>query len=118
MPGDFGQRQAAFAHCRVKDGDVAAADFFEHHKVVQIPVQDAGQRQLSQLVNLQTQWTTAEVQGPGVCNQLLQRGPFDGDGEAAAQVEQVKLQAVGVGNHGQTGQGAFAGFGLEDGVHG
>ena len=51
-------------------------------------------------------------------DQLLQRGPFERHGEAAAQVEQVQLQAVGVGNHGQAGQGAFAGFGLEDGVHG
>ena len=50
-------------------------------------------------------------------DQLLQRGPFEGYGETAAQFEQVKLQAVSVGDHGQAGEGAFTGFGLEDGVH-
>ena len=117
MPRDSGQGQAAVARCRVKHGDVAAPDFFEHHKVVQIPVQDAGQCQLGQLVNLKTQRAAAEVQAAGVGDQLLQRGPFEGYRESEAQVEQIELQAVGVGNHGQAGEGAFVGFGLEDGVH-
>jgi len=65
--------------------------------------------------NYQAQWAPAEVQGPGVGNQLLQRSPFEGYGEAAAQLEQVELQAVGVGDHGQAGDGAFSGFGLEYG---
>ena len=103
MAGDFGHRQAALAHGRVQHGDAAPVHFLEHHKVIQVPVQDAGELELGQLLELQAQGAAAEVQRTGVADELGECGAFEGDREAAAQVGQVNLQAVGVGDHSEAG---------------
>ena len=93
------------------------AYFLQHHEVVQIPVQNAGPLQLRKLVQLQPQRTAAEVECAGVGYQLLQCRALERDGKAAAQTVQVQMQPVRRAHHGQASQGAFAGFGLEDGAH-
>lgn len=83
--------------------------------MVQVPVQDARHLQLGQLSQFHAQGAAAEVEGAGVRSQLLKRGTLQGDRETTTQVGQVQLQAMRAGDHGERSQGAFAGFGLEDG---
>lgn len=85
--------------------------------MVQVPVQDAGELQLGQFIEFQAQRAAGEIERAGVGDQLRECGAFEGHREAAAQFGDVKLQAMGVGDHGQAGQRAFAGLGLEDGGH-
>jgi len=78
-------------------------------------VQDAGELQLGQFIQLQAQGAAAEIELARVGDQLLKGCALQRDCEAAANFGQIKLQRVGVGDHNEAGQSAFAGFGLEGG---
>jgi len=77
MFGNLGQRQHPFADGRVENRDLAAADFGQHHEVVQIPMQDAGQFQLAQILHIQSQRTGGEAQLLGDLDQMRKLGALE-----------------------------------------
>jgi len=87
---------------------------FEHHEVIQVPVQDARGGELLQLVQIRAQRAAGKPQAGCVLDQLAQRGAFEADGEAAAQLGQVGVVAVSGGHHRASGEAALGSFGLEN----
>ena len=108
------QRQAPLAKGRVVYHGLTVPHRLEHHEVVQVPVQDGGQPQLRQLVQVQPQAARAQL---FLARDLGQRGQGharQGDGVARAQRRQIGAGAMVVEHHGQAGQATFGGLGLQD----
>ena len=117
MARNFCQGQLAQAYRRIEDGDAALPHCLEHHKMVQVPMQYAGALQLRQLVQLQPHRAAAELQGRRIADDLLQIAALERQRKTATKVGHIQIQTMGLGDHRQASQAAFAGFGLEDGGH-
>jgi len=68
--GYFGQRQFAHAECRVMNDGGIFPDTFQDHEMLQIPVQDAGQPQIAQLVQVQLERTAGQLHLFGNLDQM------------------------------------------------
>ena len=66
-------RQPALANGWVQDRDRLAPHLGQDHKVVQVPMQDARQLKLGQLVQRQTERPAGKLQSRSRCHQLAQR---------------------------------------------
>jgi ATP-dependent exoDNAse (exonuclease V) beta subunit len=90
------------------------AHLLQHHEVVQIPVQHAGPGELRQLGQLQPQRPPGQAQRRGVAHQLLQVRALAALRKTCAQLRQPKKLAMMGRHHGQSGEPALGGLGLED----
>ena len=121
LQGDAGERPPEFVHAdlalaarRVVDHDAAWRDLLQHHEVVHVPVQHAGQAQLRQILDIEPQRPACEAQPVGHGNQLAEGRAVLRDGVLAPQRRQVHAVAVVGGHHRETGQAALGGLGLQD----
>jgi hypothetical protein len=107
------QRQLALTPRRIGDPGMTAGQAAQDDVVIQGPVQDGGALKLFQLVQIAAQGTSGEPQR--VCNgdEGLEAGPAEGDREAAAEFGQGLPVTVCGGDHGDAGEAAFGGFGLQ-----
>ena len=66
MLADLVEGEGAHAERRIVDRHLPGADLFQHHEVVHVPVQDAGQLDLPELLRLEPQAPArhAEAAGP------------------------------------------------------
>ena len=70
--GHFGQRHLPLAKGRVEHRGLVLADLGQHHEMVEIPVQDARQLELAQILHVQPQRTGGEPQLLGDADQVVQ----------------------------------------------
>ena len=115
--GDFGKRQPALADSRIKDRDLRLADLGQHDEMVQVPVQDARQFQLAQILHVQPQRPGRESQLLGDLDQVAELGALERQREPAAHLRQADAHPVRIGHHGQGSEAALGGLGLNDRLH-
>ena len=82
--------------------------------MVQVPVQDRGQAQLPEVVQLDAQRPAGQAQVVRHLDEALERHPAQGHRVAPPQRVQVDAVAVEGGDHGQAGEAALGGLGLPD----
>ncbi len=111
------QLQPPQAVRRVVDRRHAAAHADQHHEVVHVPVQDAGELQLRQVLDLGAQRARMQLHALGHAHQVEQVHALQRQRKALAQRRQVGAVAVRRGHHRQAGQAAFGAFGLQDHRH-
>jgi hypothetical protein len=70
----FSIAETARPHGRIMQVDVFRGRFLQHHKVVHLPVQDAGSSQVGQIFHLHPQRASSEVQGAGEPDDVIQGG--------------------------------------------
>ena len=73
VPSGFRERQASIPARGIGDADLALRGARQHDEVVQVPVQDAGQAQRDEFVELQAQRAAGEVQAPRDGDQVPER---------------------------------------------
>ena len=77
MIARLSNRHHAFADRWINNGELATTHFGEHHKVIQVPMQHAGQLQLVHLVELKPQRAASKAQRLRVAHQLPEVSAFE-----------------------------------------
>ncbi|BDT56838.1 hypothetical protein MasN3_03320 [Massilia varians] len=111
--GELLHRQAPLADGRIVHDDMLGRDRLEHHEVIQIPMQDTGQLQLGQMLQVQFQRTRLQRQAAGHRHQALQAHALHRHREAAAHARDIDPVAPVACDHGHARQAAFGCFGLQ-----
>jgi hypothetical protein len=104
----------ALADRRIVDGDVIAADLREHHEMVVVPMQDAGQLQLGQMLQIEPQRPCGHLEFRPDAHEIAKGEAFQRNAEAPPDGRQVQAMTVMAGHHRETGQAAFRRLGLDD----
>ena len=117
-----GEREVEFDHVGspaadrgVVDVDVAAVDAFQHHEMVEIPVDDAGHRQFVQRRGLLAKPPRVEAEGARGANDVARLAAVARDAAGDAELLQRDPGAMVGENHGQRRGPALDGFHLQDG---
>ena len=110
----LGQRHDAQANAGIVDFRPPAPHTFEHDEMVEIPVQDGGRLQPVQLLQIDPQRPSGELQLARDLDDLLQRCPARAQQKARAQTVEVGVVAVKARDHGQAGEAALRHLGLQD----
>ena len=111
---DIGEGETAQTFGRVVDRHAGAPDGFQHHEMVQVPVQDAGGPQHAEFIEVQTQRPCGEAEAIRDRDHVLERRSLQREAVAPAQRTGVGMVAVIAGDHGEAGEPAFRGFRLQD----
>ncbi len=92
-------------------------NFADYNKVVEIPVRDARQLKLAQVLQIQTQWTATEAEISPDLYYLGEGGTFERKCMTAAKLPKSDVVAMTRGDHGQAGKSAFSCLGLNHDVN-
>jgi hypothetical protein len=120
--GNAGERQIEFDHVDspaadrgIVDVDVATVDTFEHHEMIEVPVDDAGHRQFVQRRRFLAKPPGVEVKGARRPNDVARLAAVARDAASDAELLQRDPDAVMGENHGERRGPALDGFHLQDG---
>jgi hypothetical protein len=101
------ETQAALAAGRIVHADPVARHLAQHHKMIEIPMQNGRQAQLGKLIELQSHRAGAQLFRFGDARECGECDALQRDGVAAAQGSQIGQHAMPAEHHRQTGQAAF-----------
>lgn len=101
------QGQPTLSKGGVQDGDTAATNFAYHNKVVEIPVRDAWQLKLAQVLQVQAQWSATKVETSRDFHDLGESGTLEGKSMTTANLTESNVVPMMRRNHGQAGESAF-----------
>lgn len=108
----------ASAPCGIQDFETlpfqSGAHPRQHDEMVEVPVEDRGERELVEIVDFAPQRAAVEADLLAYADQRLERDPLERNAEPPAQRREVGPKAMMPRNHCQTRQSAFARFGLAD----
>ncbi len=93
-------------------------NFADYNKVVEIPVRDARQLKLAQVLQVQAQGPATESEISPDLYYLGEGGTFEGKCMAAAKLPESDVVAMMRGDHGQAGESAFSCLGLNHDFNG
>lgn len=82
--------------------------------MVQVPVQDARRPQPGEFIQFEPERASRQPEELGVPNEGGKRASLQGDRKASPEVADVDSVAERVTDHRETGEAAFARFGLQD----
>ena len=99
----------------IVDIDVAAVDPFQHHEMVEVPVDDAGHRQFVQRRRLLAETLGVEAEGARRPDDVAGLAAVARDAAGNAKLLQRNPRAVMREHHRQRGRAALDGFHLQDG---
>ena len=114
MLRDLGVAEAPHAERGIVDLDAARIHRFQHHEMVEVPMQDAGRVELAELLHLEAQRTGRQVQATRGLDEVRERGAFQRDREAPAQRGEIDAMAVEARDHAERGEPALGGFRLQE----
>ena len=117
MPGNLRHRQPGRPAIRIMDEGLARGHPFQHHIMVHVPVQDAGDMEVGELLQRQLHCARRKADLVRKTDQRTKRGTAQTGREAATQRAQIDVQAVIIGNHRQRGEAAFRDLGLAHQAH-
>ena len=105
-------------HCahavrRVVHYDVAAADLGQHNEVIEVPMQNRGQVELAELIQLNFERSRRKIELMRELRQMRKRRAARRNRVVAAQLGKIDFIAVRACNHGEAGQTAFRRLGLQ-----
>lgn len=95
---------------RIKDRYLGLASFDQHHIVVQIPVQDTGRLELSEVPDIKTQRAALKSEPPRDRHQSRQASALERQRELLTKAVQPYAIAVMCRHHRDACQAAFGGF--------
>ena len=113
MLGRVGERDTALADTWIVNGQMCAGTR-QHDEMIVLPVQDAGQAQLLQMVEFGAQRARIEMGIPGDMDQVAQRRALERHIVVATNRGKIHPTAMGARRHGQTRNAALSGLGLKD----
>ncbi len=91
-----------------------AVDLLQYDKVIEIPVQDARQLELIEMVEIELERAGAKLEVLGNVDHAAKADAFERHGKLSAQSGEVDMMAVTAGDHCETGEAAFCCLGLQD----
>ena len=95
------------------DGDAARAATRQHHEMIHVPVQDAGQPQLRRLGQRHADRPALQRECVRHGQQQFQVHALQRDGKAGTQGREIAAMTPVAGDHGKAGQCAFGGLALQ-----
>ena len=119
---DAGEREIELGHVgspasdrRIVDVDVVAVDAFQHHEMVEVPVDDAGHRQFVQRRGLLAKTLGVEAEAARRPDDVARLAAVARDAAGDAELLQRDPGAVVGEHHGERRRPALDGFHLQDG---
>ena len=114
MPRHLVKAEASLASRGIMDDELVACDFSQHHKVIQIPMQNGRQAQFAEFIKFKPHRAGAKLFLFSNACQRSECDAFERDRMATAQGGQISQRPVPAKHHGQTGEPALRAFGLVD----
>ena len=109
--GDLVEAEVAFALGGIVNACTGTGDLAQHHEMVEVPVEDGGQLQIREGLQVELEGARGKPELVGHAHQGPQGGAGERGRKALTQGVEIEIMAMEARDHGQTGKSALGAFG-------